>query len=93
MASGTGRRISDPSVSIENSSKVGAENNKSRTSANDARAEREPGPGATGAEDSALLRRLRDRTFRTPDGKAFIAIDSDRGRKIVPIQRGRFANG
>jgi hypothetical protein len=38
------------------------------------------------AEDSPLLRRLRDRTFRTPDGKAFIAIDSDRGRKIVPIQ-------
>jgi hypothetical protein len=40
---------------------------------------------ATGAEDSALLRRLRDRTFRTPEGKAVIAIDSDRGRKIVPI--------
>jgi hypothetical protein len=63
-----------------------AENNESRTSANDARAEREPGPGATGAEDSALLRRLRDRTFRTLDGKAFIAIDAVCGRRIVPIQ-------
>jgi hypothetical protein len=39
-----------------------------------------------GAEDSALLRRLRDRTFRTLDGKALIAIDAVCGRRIVPIQ-------
>jgi hypothetical protein len=44
-----------------------------------------PGREETGIEDSALLRRLRDHTFRTLDGKAFIAIDSDRCRKIVPI--------
>jgi hypothetical protein len=37
-----------------------------------------------GAEDSALLRRLRDRTFRTLDGKALIAIDAVCGRRIVP---------
>jgi hypothetical protein len=44
-----------------------------------------PGREEAGIEDSALLRRLRDRTFRTLDGRAFIGIDSDRGRKAVPI--------
>jgi hypothetical protein len=44
------------------------------------------GREGTGVEHSALVRRLRDQTFRTPDGKAFIAVVSDRGRKSVPIQ-------
>jgi hypothetical protein len=49
-----------------------------------------PGREGTGVEHSALVRRLRDQTFRTPDGKAFIPIDSDCGRKIVPIHSREF---
>jgi hypothetical protein len=43
-------------------------------------------PEGAGVEDSALLRRLRDQTFRTLDGKAFVDVEAGGGRKIVPIQ-------
>jgi hypothetical protein len=49
-----------------------------------------PGREGTGVEHSALLRGLRDQTFRTPDGRPFIPIDSDRGPKIVPIHSRKF---
>jgi hypothetical protein len=47
-------------------------------------------PEGTRLRNFAFFKRLCDRTFRTPGGKGFVAIDTDHGPKSVPIHSRQF---